>query len=113
MPKEYIEREALEKELKSLIPISPYPPNEAIGGVIESIVVLNNQPAADVAPVVHGKWIVLGEFFGDTKVVKCPCCGEEATFKFGKLEHINYTYPEYKYCPYCGVKMDGERRITR
>lgn len=53
MAKEYIEREALVKKLKSLIPLSPYPQSEAVGGVIESIVAVNNQPAADVVEVVR------------------------------------------------------------
>lgn len=48
---------------------------------------LQNLPSADVAPVVHGKWI------------DCICshCGYEV-FPW----NCNY------YCPNCGARMDGE-----
>lgn len=49
-------------------------------------------PAADVAPVVHGKW-------GDNRIagsmlVKCSVCG----FDCGANS--------FSYCPNCGAKMD-------
>lgn len=61
---------------------------------------LADMPAADVAPVVHGRWEPCFDEnckcrwgFG-----KCSNCGQEYY-----AHAINY----YKYCPHCGAKMDG------
>ena len=48
--------------------------------------------AADVAPVVHGKWIKDGD------VVVCSNCGEEHSWE-------NY---RATFCEDCGAKMDGK-----
>ena len=48
-------------------------------------------PAADVAPVVHGRWV-----FGGDGCVICSKCNEEES----NDNHRNY-------CPNCGAKMDG------
>ena len=55
-------------------------------------------PAADVAPVRHGRWIK-DEFFSDevNNCEKCSQCGELIGW-FGNLP---------KYCPGCGALMDG------
>ena len=55
---------------------------------------LESIPAADVAPVVHGRWIEDGGY------QVCSNCGEE------------HHWDEYRaaYCEGCGAKMDGERR---
>ena len=50
-----------------------------------AIQIINEAPAADVAPVVHGKW------FGTV----CTACGESTSF-----------YYDCNYCPWCGAKMD-------
>lgn len=50
-------------------------------------------PAADVAPVVHGKWGDNG--IEGSMLVKCSLCG----FDCGANS--------FSYCPNCGVKMDG------
>ena len=49
-------------------------------------------PAADVAPVVHGRWIDDG-----SGIIICPECER------GYNLHAKYTH----YCPNCGGKMDG------
>ena len=49
-------------------------------------------PAADVAPVVHGRWIMHDDEFGLT--CECSAC------------HIE-TMGDGNYCPNCGAKMDG------
>ena len=54
--------------------------------------VLNDKnlvPAADVAPVVHGRWV-----HHDDGVVTCSECG-------------NAESSDSYYCRYCGAKMDG------
>lgn len=49
-------------------------------------------PAADVAPVVHGRWIEDGSL-----IIPCSEC------KRGYNLIAKYTH----YCPNCGAKMDG------
>lgn len=55
-------------------------------------------PAADVAPVRHGRWIK-NSFLSDdiTTAGKCCKCGEIISW-FSKAPN---------YCPNCGAKMDG------
>ena len=53
-------------------------------------------PAADVAPVVHGRWAHIG---GDEWC--CPVCG------FVITTEGNWDKPTKKYCEDCGAKMDG------
>lgn len=59
---------------------------------------VRDMPAADVAPVRHGRWIK-DEFFSDevNNGEKCSQCGELIGW-FGNLP---------KYCPGCGALMDG------
>ena len=61
-----------------------------------------DMPAADVAPVVHGRWDDSGRYTfpsGDV-AVRCTNCGCALT----KSEYRLYTW---NYCPICGAKMDG------
>lgn len=57
-------------------------------------------PAADVAPVRHGRWIDLGDDYwerGRTSTrYKCSECGRRAGQKQAKLYH---------FCPNCGADM--------
>ena len=53
-------------------------------------------PAADVAPVVYGRWAHLG---GDEWC--CPVCG------FVITTEGSWDKPTKKYCEDCGAKMDG------
>ena len=50
---------------------------------------INSIPAADVAPVVHGRW-----YYHDDGVITCSECG-------------NAESSDSYYCGYCGAKMDG------
>ena len=65
---------------------------------------INAIPAADVAPVVHGKWIV--RFDGPYKRRRCYCshCG-----KHNGVGGIAKNQ-EKPYCPNCGAKMDEKER---
>lgn len=51
------------------------------------------QPAADVAPVRHGRW----RCHGDCGVTECSVCG------WSIEEYVG----DYAYCPNCGARMDG------
>ena len=82
---EYIEREALIDALQSY----QYDAGKDGFGIM---VVIGVQPAADVAPVVHGMWDMNAE--GDN-IVYCNQC------------MIPQDMPT-PYCPHCGARMDGE-----
>lgn len=57
---------------------------------------INSIPAADVAPVVRGRW----EW--DTEdIYRCSNCAEKSHVK----EVMGH--PDWDYCPSCGAKMDG------
>lgn len=60
-------------------------------GLYEATELVDDITAADVAPVVHGKWV-----FGGDGCVICSECNEEES-------NDNHR----KYCPNCGAKMDG------
>ena len=64
-----------------------------LGGVCDAINAVEDVNAVDAAPVVHGKWEVI-ENCGITRCLACKW-----NFK---------GYIEYKYCPNCGARMDGE-----
>lgn len=56
---------------------------------------INNVPAADVAPVVHGQWDIMGG--AKTRCI-CSKCRWDVP-EYGKF---------YSYCPNCGAKMEGD-----
>ena len=58
--------------------------------------VINSVPAADVAPVRHGRWGVDGVY------VVCSVCNRFT------LSPIVKRLKTFKYCPNCGAKMDLE-----
>lgn len=104
MIKEYIEREtALEK----VIEVKHHDP-ELSGVVLHRYIKeidLKDIPAADVVPVVHGRWIgVDSSFWKPThssdipvfrKTYRCSECGRRTAIA-------------ENYCPNCGAKMDKE-----
>lgn len=61
-------------------------------GLYEATELIDDIPAADVAPVVHGRWIIHDDEFGLT--CECSVC------------HIE-TMGDGNFCPNCGAKMDG------
>lgn len=62
-------------------------------------------PAADVVPVVHGKWIIGN---GDDEFdVKCPKCGWDDIFEVAGIAAVKRISEPMHYCPNCGAKMDG------
>ena len=58
---------------------------------------VSDAPAADVAPVVHGRWIE------DHDYLKCAKCGVMVKWDFTFFDIGNWNY-----CPNCGAKMDIE-----
>lgn len=53
--------------------------------------------AADVAPVMRGRWV---RDHDDIDAVRCSNCGHKA---FALAIHVR----EGKYCPFCGARMDS------
>ena len=58
------------------------------------------EPAADVAPVVHGRWVLLDECYNEG--VYCSACHKKVYKKCYANQKI-----KSKFCPHCGAKMDG------
>ena len=61
-------------------------------------------PAADVVPVVHGRWEFDGSDFAD--IWKCTACGDEWFFEYDPRDNET----RVNHCPNCGAKMDQEVR---
>lgn len=61
-------------------------------------------PTADVAPVVHGRWISwekAGNFVPSPDRHECSVCHDAAQVLVNGFELLS------DYCPNCGAKMDG------
>ena len=63
---------------------------------------LDEIPAADVVPVLHGRWI-RPHWKNNNYCCDCSECGGEAMHRDYQW-HKNGVYP---ICPNCGAKMDG------
>lgn len=107
---ECIEREALIEKLRTMpIPKQAGRANtwldNCAAGVNAAIWEVASFPAADVAPVVHGRWDDSGRytFPGGSTAVRCTNCG-------CALTESEYHLNNWNYCPVCGAKMDGERK---
>lgn len=61
------------------------------------LAMIDRFPAADVAPVVHGRW----EFLGPNRLVKECMCGTCSVCKVRSKYIVNPTL-----CPNCGAKME-------
>ena len=90
---EYIERSVAIAKLTALEVTEPN------ATMADAKRVLADIPAADVAPVVHGRWVHLG---GDEWC--CSACG------FVIPTDGSWDKPTKKYCEDCGAMMDGERK---
>lgn len=101
---DHIEREALIKKLR----IMPIPKqagsantwlDNCAAGVNAAIREVASFPAADVAPVVHGRWEMRPTWMatdtGPEYKAYCTVCNEP---------NKQYQPP---FCPHCGAKMDG------
>lgn len=89
--KEYIERDVLREKLNQ----------EACD--CEFMRLLSDIPAADVVPVVRGRWDDSGryQFPSGAKAIRCSICG-------CALSESEYRLFNWNYCPVCGAKMDLE-----
>lgn len=74
-------------------------PDEPYKGAVRRL--LMQAPTADVAPVVHSKWI-----WDSGSRYECEACGNTT-----EVDEITGT-PIYNYCPNCGAKMDGKKALA-
>lgn len=86
MSKEYIDRE------KAILAV-----RHAWAKGLEPTQYIEQIPAADVTPVVHGRWIE------DHDYLKCPECSVMVKWDF-----TFFDIGDWNYCPNCGAKMDKE-----
>ena len=107
MSKDYIDREALLKEIKTF----SCKRCNSYGGVVcracgvdGALNFIENAPAADVAPVVYGEWIA------PTNGADNPDEWRECS-RCGNLIDVHFPTALPKFCEECGAKMTngGER----
>ena len=90
---EYIERE---KALDAVVAWAEICPATAISEI-------ECMTAADVAPVVHGRWIV-----SEYEYLDCSVCGEAMYTGCNSTKEAKLLKDHWKrYCPNCGALMDG------
>lgn len=89
----YIERETYRNRLADL---ESWCQDERKPGLKQALEMFDEVPAADVAPVVHGRWIE------DHDYLKCPECNVMVKWDFTFFDIGNWNF-----CPNCGAKMDG------
>ena len=96
MSKEYVEREVISEGIRKYYYKNP--PNSSYQegfdrGLDKAQRVILNAPVADVAPVVHGRWIASHDEFCTCSICKYP---------------VYAAWNVTSYCPNCGAKMDKE-----
>lgn len=92
---EYIEREALLTDICDDMCGLKYT------GVCENcrvVALIADTPAADVAPVVHGRWVSVA---GKRDRI-CSRCLRNEPYK-----NADDDAEVFEFCPHCGAKMDG------
>ena len=89
---EYIERETAVSVLRHLLTPNKSPAQRELLRVAE--IGVQRIPAADVAPVVRGRWDLLDD--ASSKIVKWNC---------DKCNRISTSKTDY--CPNCGARMEG------
>lgn len=70
-----------------------------------AVKILKEAPAADVAEVRHGKWLLEREPNGEPYCFHCSVCDSD-------FHHIGIK-TAFDYCPNCGAKMDGGNNNAR
>ena len=89
---EYIDRNTAIAKVTALEVIEP------LSTMVDVKRLLADIPAADVAPVRHGRWISVPHKLARV----CSVCNRDEPYKFADIDA-----DVYDYCPSCGAKMDG------
>lgn len=98
---EYIEREALKSQIAENKLMVREPAAKRILAMIDDI------PTADVAPVVHGRWLTWEEQFPGLEPRRKNNLGVYCSSCHTRSDCIS------PYCPICGAKMDEEETHDR
>ena len=95
---EYIEREAALRAIHGQRGSCRSPAQNQMLDHLKTAVI--RLPAADVAPVVHGRFEPCFDENGNWQqgFAKCSNCGKE---------YYAHVVNQFDYCPRCGAKMDG------
>lgn len=107
---DFIERETVCEKLNDIGGCGADPDSWADGwdkAISEAIKIVEGIPAADVEPVKHAKW-AYGKLHGQSGYY-CSECGTGFADINPNAELIAKSHD---YCPHCGAKMDGVRRMT-
>ncbi len=96
----YIDEALVNAKLKEICDNSATLYGKEYGGRAEKFARLTEDiPTADVEEVRHGHWIWL-----EGNLYECSECPAKTEVD----EKMNE--PLYQFCPYCGARMDGERK---
>ena len=85
---EYIEREALMDKFSARSPL-----------LAQIRAYIATEPAADVVPVVHGRWVQEKP----NREVRCSLCSDIIG-----VGDFDLCVEGFNYCPNCGARMDGD-----
>lgn len=88
---EYIKRDAIKARLEDLV---DWCQDLRKPGLEQALAMLNEEPVADVALVVHGVWVCVNKI-DPISGYRCSKCRRRVGFDLTP------------YCPNCGAKMDG------
>ena len=94
---EYIERESVVRELNKIYDNMNAMGAQFYGGFMNAVYRIKDFPAADVAPVWHGRWIKHPTF--NYKI--CSVCSGGTPCDIDGSEWLS------RHCQSCGAKMDG------
>lgn len=97
---EYIERQKL---YNNLVLLAKYETGERQQGILGCAETVRIFPAADVAPVRHGKWVCIRKGYGEYECSVCHGVDSDCSDYYG-----THVVTEQDYCPNCGSRMDGD-----
>ena len=103
--KKYIEQGAALDAVFGQFCASSDETERALNAAIEEIRAI---PAADVVPVVRGRWVQTGGKYSrhktiDRRILTCSVCGNTLY-----MEGVNAGRGDANFCPNCGAKMDKD-----
>lgn len=93
---DYIERQKAVEALDGKIIVTGHKNADAVLQYMKDISnKIKAMPSADVAPVVHSRWIETADG------AECEKCGREAVYQI-----VDGRWKYEPWCPHCGAKMD-------
>lgn len=106
---EYIERDALMLRIKEIhcAGCDSYNGLRCRACLVDDALdYIDSEPAADVAPVLHGRWERIG-IKGRKGLPIYPCCSACGRVSAAYRSEWEGLRGPWKYCPNCGARMDG------